>query len=31
MPTPNFRDGVVNQRVLDAIERSNASRQWEKV
>ena len=31
VPTPNFADGVTNQRVLDAIERSNASRQWEKV
>jgi len=30
-PTPNFDDGVRNQRVLDAIERSAKSRQWEKV
>ncbi len=28
---PNFEDGVRNQRVLDAIERSSARRQWEKV
>src|SRR5262249_43708664 len=30
-PTPNFEDGVMNQRVLDAIERANASGQWEAV
>jgi predicted dehydrogenase len=30
-PTPNFDDGVRNQRVLDAVERSAKSRQWEKV
>jgi predicted dehydrogenase len=30
-PTPNFDDGVKNQRVLDAIERSAKSKQWEKV
>jgi predicted dehydrogenase len=30
-PAPNFDDGVKNQRVLDAIERSAKSRQWEKV
>lgn len=30
LPTPNFEDGVRNQRVLDAIERSSASRRWEK-
>ena len=31
LPTPNFRDGVVNQRVLDAVERSHESRQWEEI
>lgn len=31
LPTPNFEDGVKNQRVLDAIERSSASRRWEQV
>jgi predicted dehydrogenase len=31
LPEPNFEDGVRNQRALDAIERSSASRQWEKV
>jgi predicted dehydrogenase len=30
-PRPNFEDGVRNQKVLDAIERSSESRQWEKV
>lgn len=30
-PAPNFDDGVKNQRVLDTIERSAKSRQWEKV
>ena len=29
LPTPNFVDGVRNQRVLDAIERASASRRWE--
>lgn len=29
-PAPNFDDGVKNQRVLDAIERSAASRRWVK-
>jgi predicted dehydrogenase len=28
---PDFADGLANQRVLDAIERSAASRRWEKV
>jgi predicted dehydrogenase len=31
MPTPNFEDGVRNQRVLDAIERAAESRKWERV
>ncbi|HEV3193345.1 MAG TPA: Gfo/Idh/MocA family oxidoreductase [Polyangiaceae bacterium] len=30
LPTPNFEDGVRNQRILDAIERSAASGRWEK-
>ena len=30
-PQPNFEDGVRNQRVLEAWERSARSRQWEKV
>jgi predicted dehydrogenase len=30
-PMPNFDDGVKNQRVLDAIERSSKSKAWEKV
>nr|AQQ75271.1 hypothetical protein [uncultured bacterium] len=31
VPTPNFEDGVKNQRVLDAIENSAKSQRWEKV
>jgi predicted dehydrogenase len=31
VPTPNFEDGVRNQRVLDAAERSASSKRWEKV
>lgn len=31
MPTPNFEDGVRNQLVLDAVERSAASGCWEPV
>ncbi|MBI1763359.1 MAG: gfo/Idh/MocA family oxidoreductase, partial [Acidobacteria bacterium] len=31
VPTPNFEDGVRNQKVLDAVERSAKSRSWEKV
>lgn len=31
LPTPNFEDGVRNQRVLEAIERASVSRQWEVV
>ena len=30
LPEPNFEDGVKNQRVLDAVERSAASGRWEK-
>jgi predicted dehydrogenase len=29
LPSPNFEDGVKNQQVLDAIERSSASGRWE--
>ena len=31
IPLPNFEDGVRNQRVLDALERSSASHRWETV
>lgn len=31
MPTPNFEDGVRNQLVLDAVERSATSGSWEPV
>jgi predicted dehydrogenase len=31
VPSPSFHDGVMNQRVLDAIERSSASRRWVRV
>ncbi len=31
VPSPSFVDGVRNQEVLDAIERSSTSRQWEQV
>lgn len=31
IPSPNFEDGVRNQRVLDAIERASASGKWETV
>jgi predicted dehydrogenase len=31
VPTPSFEDGVRNQRVLAAIERSHATRGWEEV
>ena len=31
VPQPNFEDGVRNQRVLDAVERSAESRRWETV
>ncbi len=30
MPSPSFRDGVRNQAVLDAVERSSKSGRWEK-
>jgi predicted dehydrogenase len=31
MPTPNFEDGVQNQRVLTAMEKSAATGRWVKV
>ncbi|HLY61701.1 MAG TPA: Gfo/Idh/MocA family oxidoreductase [Terriglobia bacterium] len=31
MPSPNFKDGVKNQAVLDAVERSAKSAKWEKI
>jgi predicted dehydrogenase len=31
MPSPNFEDGVKNQAVLDAMERSSNARKWVKV
>ncbi len=31
LPSPNFRDGVKNQAVLDAVERSAKSGTWQKV
>ena len=31
LPTPNFEDGVKNQRVLDAVERAAQSQRWESV
>ena len=31
LPTPNFEDGVRNQLVLEAVERSAESRRWEPV
>ena len=31
VPSPNFRDGAMNQRVLDAIERSAKTRRWTRV
>ncbi len=31
LPSPNFRDGVKNQAVLDAVERSARSGHWERV
>jgi predicted dehydrogenase len=31
LPQPNFEDGVKNQRVLHAIERSAAARQWVRI
>jgi predicted dehydrogenase len=31
LPTPNFEDGVRNQKVLDTIERASMSRTWQTV
>ena len=31
MPSPNFKDGLSNIAILDAVERSAASGQWERV
>jgi len=31
IPSPNFADGVRNQRVLDAVERASGSQRWESV
>jgi predicted dehydrogenase len=31
LPSPNFIDGVKNQAVLDAVERSSATGRWEKL
>ena len=31
MPSPNFADGVKNQAVMEAIEKSSKSGRWEKV
>lgn len=31
LPTPNFEDGVRMQKILDAVERSSLSRQWEQI
>ncbi|MFQ5741037.1 MAG: Gfo/Idh/MocA family protein [Acidobacteriota bacterium] len=31
LPTPNFEDGVKNQRVLQAIEESSKTKRWERV
>ncbi|MBE3097729.1 MAG: Gfo/Idh/MocA family oxidoreductase [Planctomycetes bacterium] len=31
VPSPSFHDGVMNQRVLDAIERSSRTRRWVRV
>lgn len=30
-PSPSFRDGVINQQVLDAVERASATRRWVRV
>ena len=30
-PRPNFEDGLQNQRVLDAIERSSITGQWQTI
>jgi predicted dehydrogenase len=31
IPTPNFEDGVKNQRVLAAMEKSAGTRRWVRV
>jgi hypothetical protein len=31
LPSPNFEDGVKNQRVLHAVDRSAISREWQTV
>ena len=31
MPSPNFEDGVKNQIILDAIERSHKQQKWIKI
>jgi predicted dehydrogenase len=31
MPKPNFRDGVKNHVVLDAVERSARTGRWQKI
>jgi predicted dehydrogenase len=31
VPSPSFHDGVMNQRVLDAVERSSQTRRWVRV
>ena len=31
IPTPNFEDGVRNQKVLAAIEKASSSQKWEAV
>lgn len=31
IPTPNFEDGVRNQKILDALERASSSGRWETV
>jgi predicted dehydrogenase len=31
VPAPSFHDGVMNQRVLDAVGRASQSRRWVRV
>jgi len=31
IPSPNFEDGVRNQRVLDGLERASVSQRWERI